>query len=165
MWLLCGLYREVYVFAEPKKCVRDFFITTDLDKDYNDSDTTIEIKVNDYAGSGSATVKAEIIDGDERILLGEADFNGSANLKFNKLIENPKKWSAESPYLYNPTRLTPPRSCKGLLPSPQIHPRAQGLHTRCPTCGRRALTPPLRLKEEQQLLKLGQPPPSSETLS
>ncbi len=100
MWLLCGLYREVYVFAEPKKCVRDFFITTDLDAEYKDSDTTLEIKVNDYAGSGSAVVKAEIVDGDNRISLGEAEFSGSANLKFNKLIENPKKWSAESPYLY-----------------------------------------------------------------
>ncbi len=100
MWLLCGLYREVYVFAEPKKCVRDFFITTDLDADYKDSNTSLEIKVNDYAGNGSATVKAEIIDGDERITLGEAEFDGSATLNFNKLIENPKKWSAESPYLY-----------------------------------------------------------------
>ncbi|MBR5202296.1 MAG: hypothetical protein IKW45_03440, partial [Clostridia bacterium] len=100
MWLLCGLYREVYVFAEPKKCVRDFFITTDLDSEYKDSNTSLEIKINDYAKSGSATVKAEIIDGDERIILGEAEFDGSATLNFNKLIENPKKWSAESPYLY-----------------------------------------------------------------
>ena len=100
MWLLCGLYREVYVFAEPKKCIRDFFITTDLDSEYKNSDTNLEIKVKNYDNSGSASVKAEIIDGDKRVLLGEAEFDGSATLKFNKLIENPKKWSAESPYLY-----------------------------------------------------------------
>ncbi len=100
MWLLCGLYREVYVFAEPKKCIRDFFITTDLDADYKDSNTNLEIKVNNYDNNGGATVKAEIIDGDERILLGEAEFDGSATLNFNKIIPNPKKWSAESPYLY-----------------------------------------------------------------
>ncbi len=100
MWLLCGLYREVYVFAEPKKCIRDFFITTDLDAEYKNSNTSLEIKINDYACAGSATVKAEIVDGDKRIALGEAEFDGSANLRFNKLVENPKKWSAESPYLY-----------------------------------------------------------------
>ncbi len=99
MWLLCGLYREVYVFAEPKKCVRDFFITTDLDAEYKNSDTKLEIQVNNYDENGTATVKAEIIDGDERILMGEAQTEGG-KLTFSKLIENPKKWSAESPYLY-----------------------------------------------------------------
>lgn len=100
MWLLCGLYREVYVFCEPKQCVRDFFITTDLDADYKDSNTSLEIQVNNYGGTGTATVKAEIIDGDSRILLGEARTEGNSKISFNKLIENPKKWSAESPYLY-----------------------------------------------------------------
>lgn len=99
MWLLCGLYREVYVFAEPKKCVRDFFISTDLDAQYKDSNTTLEIKVNNYDNNGGATVKAEIIDSGERILLGEVETDGG-KITFNKLIENPKKWSAESPYLY-----------------------------------------------------------------
>ena len=32
MWWLCGIYREVYLFSEEKVCLRDFFITTDLDK-------------------------------------------------------------------------------------------------------------------------------------
>ncbi len=99
MWLLCGLYREVYVFAEPKKCIRDFFITTDLDAEYKDSNTSLEIQVNNYDNSGTATVKAEIVDGDNRILLGETETDGG-KITFNKLIENPKKWSAESPYLY-----------------------------------------------------------------
>ena len=99
MWLLCGLYREVYVFCEPKKCIRDFFITTDLDAEYKDSNTSLEIQVNNYDKNGTAKVKAEIIDGDKRILLGETETDGG-KITFNKLIENPEKWSAESPYLY-----------------------------------------------------------------
>lgn len=104
MWLLCGLYREVYLFCEPKKCIRDFFITTDLDGEYKDSKTDLEITVKNYGGAGSAAVKAEIIDGDSRTLLGETDVElneGSAKINFSKLIEDPKKWSAEAPYLYN----------------------------------------------------------------
>ena len=100
MWLLCGLYREVYIYAEPKKCLRDFYITTDLDAEYKNSNTTLEIQVNNYDKVGTATVKAEIIDGDNRILLGVGEADGSSKLVFTKLIENPKKWSAESPYLY-----------------------------------------------------------------
>ena len=100
MWLLCGLYREVYIYAEPKKCLRDFYITTDLDAEYKNSNTTLEIQVNNYDKAGTATVKAEIIDGDNRILLGVGETDGSSKLVFTKLVENPKKWSAESPYLY-----------------------------------------------------------------
>ncbi len=99
MWLLCGLYREVYVFAEPKKCVRDFFITTDLDAEYKDSYTSLEIQVNNYDNKGTATVKAFVVDGDNKIQLGEVETDGG-KIIFNKLIENPKKWSAEDPYLY-----------------------------------------------------------------
>ncbi|MCH5190602.1 MAG: DUF4981 domain-containing protein [Oscillospiraceae bacterium] len=103
MWLLCGLYREVYLFCEPKKCVRDFFITTDLDAEYKDSNTSLEITVNNYGDAGSAAVKVEIIDGDIRTLLGETEIQlneKSTKIHFEKLIQNPKKWSAETPYLY-----------------------------------------------------------------
>ena len=103
MWLLCGLYREVYVFCEPKKCLRDFFITTDLDKNYKDSKTSLDLTLKNYGETGIVKVKAEVVDGDERILLGETDTAVNSNtvtLHLEKNIENPKKWSAETPYLY-----------------------------------------------------------------
>ena len=103
MWLLCGLYRDVYVFCEPKKTVRDFFITTDLVNDYKDSKTTLDVQLRAYDVAGITNVKAEICDGDERILLGEKDVmlsNNAVTIRFESLIENPKKWSAETPYLY-----------------------------------------------------------------
>ena len=65
MWWLCGIYREVYLFCEEKVCLRDFFITTDLDAEYKDSDTNVEITVNNYTKeTKSATVTAEIIGAD-----------------------------------------------------------------------------------------------------
>lgn len=103
MWLLCGLYREVYVYCEPKKCIRDFFITTDLDKDYKNSFTSLDITMKNYGESSPAVVRAEIVDGDNRILLGEEGLTAcgnTANIHFEKLIENPKLWSAEEPNLY-----------------------------------------------------------------
>ncbi len=102
MWLLCGLYREVYIYREEKTCIRDFFITTDLDETYTDSKTDLEILIKNYGKSVNATVKAEIIDGEQRITLGEKNLsiNEEAKLSFSKLISAPHKWSAEDPYLY-----------------------------------------------------------------
>ncbi len=45
MWWLCGIYREVYIFCEEKVCLRDFYVTTDLDAEYKDSDTKLEVTV------------------------------------------------------------------------------------------------------------------------
>ena len=45
MWLLCGLYREVYIYREEKAGIRDFFITTDLDETYTDSKTDLQILI------------------------------------------------------------------------------------------------------------------------
>ena len=64
MWLLCGLYREVYIFAEPKTCLRDFFITTDLDKDYKDSDTKLEAKIINYEGEDKTSKLSAYIEKD-----------------------------------------------------------------------------------------------------
>ena len=102
MWLFCGLYRDVYIYGEPKMCVRDFFITTDFDKEYKDSKTDLEILIKNYGGAQSACVKAEIIDNDSKILLGEEELeiSGDAKVNFSTLVPSPHKWSAEDPYLY-----------------------------------------------------------------
>lgn len=102
MWLFCGLYRDVYIYGEPKMCVRDFFITTDFDKEYKDSKTDLEILIKNYGGAQSACVKAEIIDNNSKILLGEEELeiSGDAKVNFSTLVPSPHKWSAEDPYLY-----------------------------------------------------------------
>ena len=105
MWLLCGIYRDVYLFAEPKVCIRDFYITTDLIDNYTNSDTELEVQINNYTGEGkAATVRAFIEKDGEYTELGEQSItakSGVNKLKISKLIENPKKWSAETPELYN----------------------------------------------------------------
>ena len=106
MWWLCGIYREVYLFAEEKVCLRDFFVTTNLDKDYKDSDTKVDITVlNNLQDSKVVKVSGEIIDADgSSVDLGAIDFyvagKRSATFTLQKYIKNPKKWSAEEPNLY-----------------------------------------------------------------
>ena len=36
-WRLSGIYRDVYLWAAPTLHVRDFFVQTDLDADYEDA--------------------------------------------------------------------------------------------------------------------------------
>ena len=106
MWWLCGIYREVYLFAEPKVCIRDFYFRTDLDDEYKNSETSLDIYLNNYSNDKKkVNVHAYLLsDTDKQIELGNADSdidsNGKAVIKFNENIKNPKKWSAEQPNLY-----------------------------------------------------------------
>lgn len=106
MWWLCGIYREVYLFAEPKICLRDFYVKTDLDEEYKDSDLTLEMYIKNYTGSDkSVKVQASVIsDTDREIPIGESEQVAKSGeqtvFKLEQLIKNPKKWSAEQPNLY-----------------------------------------------------------------
>lgn len=106
MWWLCGIYREVYLFAEPKACLRDFYIKTDLDEEYKDSNLSLDAYVTNYSNEDKCvTFKAKLIsDTEKEIELGEASAtikaNEKATLTLNEQIKNPKKWSAEQPNLY-----------------------------------------------------------------
>lgn len=63
MWWLCGIYRDVYLFAEPKVCLRDFYFKTDFDDTYNDSNVTLNMYFNNYNNiRGKIKVSAKLID-------------------------------------------------------------------------------------------------------
>lgn len=106
MWWLCGIYREVYLFCEEKVCLRDFFITTDLDSEYRDSDTRVEATVRNYtAQAAQAVLTAEVVDAaGEKTKLGECTLTvepgTSVVAGLSSVVENPRKWSAEEPNLY-----------------------------------------------------------------
>nr|MCR5207372.1 glycoside hydrolase family 2 [Eubacterium sp.] len=106
MWWMSGIYREVYIYAEPKACLRDFFFKTDLDGEYKDSDTTLTAWVKNYTGSDKSVVfKAHLISDTDKITdLGETEkevkAGECAQLVLRELVKKPKKWSAEQPNLY-----------------------------------------------------------------
>ncbi len=105
MWWLCGIYREVYLYAESKVCLRDFYIKTDFDVDYRDSDLNLEIYVNNYDDTkGSLTIKAKLISPTGRNIeigcLSKELLTKKTTFSFSQTIKAPKKWSAEKPNLY-----------------------------------------------------------------
>lgn len=105
MWWLCGIYREVYLFAEPKLCLRDFYFKTDFDDSYTDSNVTLNMYINNYNKiRGKMTASAKLIDSNNgEILLGTKETElsgGNEAVTFAETVKAPEKWSAETPNLY-----------------------------------------------------------------
>ncbi|MFQ8958137.1 MAG: glycoside hydrolase family 2 TIM barrel-domain containing protein [Eubacterium sp.] len=105
MWWLCGIYREVYLFAEPKLCLRDFYFKTDFDDSYTDSNVTLNMYINNYNNiRGNMTASAKLIDSNNvEILLGTKETElsgGNEAVTFTETVKAPEKWSAETPNLY-----------------------------------------------------------------
>lgn len=105
MWWLCGIYREVYLFAEPKLCLRDFYFKTDFDDSYTDSNVTLNMYINNYNNiRGNMTATAKLIDSNNgEILLGTKETElsgGNEAVTFTETVKAPEKWSAETPNLY-----------------------------------------------------------------
>ena len=106
-WRLSGIFREVYLWSPAPLHIEDFTVRTDLDDQYRDAEFQVDVKVRNYGK------KAEKIDVEATLADGRAgnlceSLNGSsqvepgqaAALTLRAKIDNPKKWSAEKPNLY-----------------------------------------------------------------
>ncbi len=105
MWWLCGIYRDVYLFAESKVCLRDFFFRTRFDNFYRNSHASLDIYINNYSERKlSLNIRAYLLtDAKAEIAIGKGTLNitgEKASCRFDKDIISPRKWSAETPNLY-----------------------------------------------------------------
>lgn len=107
-WRLSGIFRPVYLISEPKVSIRDFFVKTNLDRNYKNAILEIDVEVlnrtekvaQGYQLQGvlldASGETVETLRGSLGFVIGGAE--GKAILTGR--INNPHKWSAESPYLY-----------------------------------------------------------------
>lgn len=115
-WRLSGIHREVYLMAEPKLRIADFFYQTKLDKDYENATLSIRPRLENLTGKEvpGYKLKAWLYDADNRPVLDTA-ISISADdvineihprldrVKFGLLeteVINPLKWSTDDPNLY-----------------------------------------------------------------
>ena len=49
MWRLSGIYRDVFLFSTPKVHIRDFFIKTDLDENYENVQLKVDVELKNYS--------------------------------------------------------------------------------------------------------------------
>lgn len=108
-WRMSGIFRDVYLYSSPEVHIGDFFVTTDLDGNYEHAELNIQAKVSNYFERqvGSITFEAMLYDGEKREVLDEKlqftvnmDGKAEADVTVSQLVENPLKWSAEKPNLY-----------------------------------------------------------------
>jgi Beta-galactosidase/beta-glucuronidase len=108
MWRLHGIFRNVTLWSAPQVHMRDFFVKTDLDKDYKDATLEVSAKIKNYddKAAKAQTFTATLYDKDGKEIT-KGSINGSAlnSRKEEQLIVklnvvNPIKWTAETPYLY-----------------------------------------------------------------
>ena len=107
-WRLAGIFDDVTLYATPKTRLFDWFVTTDLDDQYRDADLKVCVDVKSYEESTATyAVRATLTDAQGqkvRELLSEKfqmTGKGKKSLTFASQIENPNKWTSETPYLYN----------------------------------------------------------------
>ncbi|MFX0073110.1 MAG: glycoside hydrolase family 2 TIM barrel-domain containing protein, partial [Candidatus Hermodarchaeota archaeon] len=111
MWRFSGIFRDVYLFSTPKIHIRDFFVSSDLDANYENALLKTKIKIHNYSENDADHYKIEILIRDEEnryLSLEKLKFsnlsinsNSEAIVELQEKIENPKKWSAEIPSLYD----------------------------------------------------------------
>lgn len=115
-WRLSGIHREVYLLAEPRLRIADFFYQTKLDKDYRDATLSIRPRIENLSGHEMTgfVLKAQLYDAGHKPVLPRPlskDVSEIINeihprldrVRFGLIetrVANPKKWSADEPNLY-----------------------------------------------------------------
>jgi beta-galactosidase len=109
MWRLSGIFRNVTLWSIPQQHISDYFIKTDLDAQYKNADVTVSTKVKNY---GSMPTKGRQVT--VSLYKGGVSVQGAtgqttvpplqpgveANIDVKFCINNPQKWTAETPNLY-----------------------------------------------------------------
>ncbi|RUT68314.1 DUF4981 domain-containing protein [Flavobacterium cupreum] len=115
-WRVSGIQREVFIMAEPKLRIQDFFYQTKLDKEYKDAVFQLRPKVENLTGEKikDYTFQVQLYDPKNVALFKEPlqkpvidmineSYPRLDNVRFGmfrETIKNPLKWSAEEPNLY-----------------------------------------------------------------
>ena len=96
-WRLSGVARDCYLFARDKAVhIDDIRITPDLVNNYKDG--VLDVKVN---FTGKCHLTLDLLDAEGNTVAQQVVQNpkdGVAQVKME--VSNPKKWTAETPYLY-----------------------------------------------------------------
>ena len=119
-WRLSGIHREVFLVAHPQVHIDDFKVVTQLDDQYRNAELMIEptvfythpdqlqnsrIEAELYDGRNGSMVAAQSIDGIDITSFYQKIRYNSTNgelppLPIKMNVDNPLKWSAETPHLY-----------------------------------------------------------------
>lgn len=105
-WRISGIERDVFLYATPKVFIRDFFVQATLTNDYTDGLFNLNVDIrNNLQKAGNCKVLVQLLDSTRHIIFEKSQditFRSMDNAQatFSQVIENPLKWTAETPNLY-----------------------------------------------------------------
>ena len=111
-WRLSGIERDVYLYAQPKLAIRDFFVKTQLNDNLDESSIEIEIDLKNYsADNNNVKVVANLYDQYKKLVVSavkqsKINSNSLSKIKLVDKLQKPLLWSAEIPNLYHLTITT-----------------------------------------------------------
>ncbi|MBL7737926.1 MAG: DUF4981 domain-containing protein [Chitinophagaceae bacterium] len=107
-WRLSGIERDVFLFALPKVTVWDFFLKAGLDGKYKNGIFSAGVDLRRFAGAvaGDGVITVELLDKNgKKVFTQKRNYSlGNDSIQsvhFSGKVENPSKWSAEFPDLYD----------------------------------------------------------------
>lgn len=101
MWWLSGIFRDVYLVARPAVHIEDVRIRTILSEadGYKDADLHVKVKITPHAKSDH-TITIELLDAVGNSVYKSHEEPAGDVIRLEADIDNPRKWTAEDPYLY-----------------------------------------------------------------
>jgi len=106
-WRLSGIYRDVTLMSRAPLHIRDYFAEPELDKKFRNAKLNIRINARNLgAATAKASVRATLIDDGGKTVFSETtgsstlEPGGEAVFNLSRIVNDPKKWSAETPNLY-----------------------------------------------------------------
>ena len=105
-WRLAGIFDDVTVFATPQVRIRDWQVITDFDRTFTDSDLNLKVDLKAYDLQVSDySIVAEVSYKGKQVALMQKEVSvpagGNALVDFTAKVTAPKKWTAETPDLYD----------------------------------------------------------------
>ncbi|MHA1406480.1 MAG: glycoside hydrolase family 2 TIM barrel-domain containing protein, partial [Candidatus Heimdallarchaeaceae archaeon] len=110
-WFLGGIFRDVYLYSVPKVHIWDYFVFSEFDENYEDVTLNLRLKVRNFTSQKKSGYRINVkLFEKGNYTLELASFNsakqniGSKEEKIiflSSKIKKPKKWSAETPNLYD----------------------------------------------------------------
>jgi beta-galactosidase len=119
-WHLSGIYRDVYLFSAPQSHIRDFFVRSKFDENYEDATFAVNAVMYNHKENKTHlgySLEVHLFDQNNQLLGNKPLMNiETKNMAINAwaknqhgreayfeaetFVENPLKWSAEEPNLY-----------------------------------------------------------------
>ncbi len=111
MWRFSGIYRDVFLFSTPIVHIRDFFAYCELDANYIDAKLHVRAKIRNYSelDQKDYTLELILLDPGKQIVGSDPLTKKKITIKakaeevveLTADIKNPRKWTAETPLLYD----------------------------------------------------------------